>query len=100
MDLNGTERLFPASHATFRELRGEEGGGLLLHLRTADYFRVNRFGAAIWRILEEEERPTVGRVAERLRALIDEAPPDLHEDVAAFVGELARRDLVRIEGGE
>lgn len=82
------------SAVTARELVDGEGT-LLLHTSTGAYHRLNRTGALIWRALElpigleELER--------RLRSDVGEAPFLLSEDLAAYVADLAGRDLIHLE---
>ena len=87
-------RVAAARHAIFRALGGD-GGGVVLHLKTTAYFRLNPVGAAVWQIVQEPT--TFDALVARLRPLFDDAPPDLEQDIGRFVDELARRDLVVVE---
>ncbi|MGH7657648.1 MAG: PqqD family protein [Gemmatimonadales bacterium] len=77
-----------------RELHEGEGA-LLLHTETGAYHRLNRTGASIWRMLEEPARlEDLGR---RLRGDLNAPAAALTEDLAAYVADLAGRDLVHLE---
>jgi hypothetical protein len=69
-------------------------GGVVLHVGTGAYHGVNRVGAAVWEALPEEGA-LVREVVDRVRERIDDAPPDLEDDVIGFLEQLAERDLVR-----
>lgn len=70
-------------------------GALLLHTETGAYHRLNRTGAFIWQVLEEPAR--FDELERRLRSDVESAPALLREDLAAYVSELAGRDLVHLE---
>lgn len=92
--MNRAVRISAAPHAAFRKLGGE-GGGVLLHLKSTAYFRLNELGATIWQIVQDEA--TFDQLVSRVRALLDDPPAGLEEDIARFVDELTTRDLVVIE---
>jgi hypothetical protein len=81
---------------TMREL-SEGAGVLLMHTRTGAYHRLNRTGATIWRALvepipfEELERRLLGE--------FEGAPALLADDLAAYIADLAGRDLIHVERG-
>ena len=87
-------RIAAAPHAAFRKLGGE-GGGVLLHLESTAYFRVNELGATIWQIVQDE--PTFDELVRRVSALVHDPPADLEDDIARFVDELTTRQLLVIE---
>lgn len=68
---------------------------MLLHLKSTAYFRLNELGATIWQIVQDET--TFDQLVSRVRALLDDPPAGLEEDIARFVDELTTRDLVVIE---
>lgn len=74
---------------------GAGRGALLLDPKTAAYHRVNEIGALIWRLLERPHRFI--ELVDRLRDASAEAPESLRDDVAAYVADLAERDLLRLE---
>ncbi|MGH7444948.1 MAG: PqqD family protein [Longimicrobiales bacterium] len=82
-----------APHAAFRKLSGDHGA-VLLHLKSAAYFRLNELGATVWRLVQDET--PFDELVIRVRALYDDPPPELEDDVARFVDELTTRDLVTI----
>lgn len=77
-----------------RDLKGGEGA-LLLHRVSGEYHRLNRTGALIWRALEHPA--PLEEILRRLRAEMGEVPSTLGQDLAAYVVDLAHRDLVRLE---
>jgi hypothetical protein len=74
--------------------RDLEEGGVLLHLESGAYHGVNPTGCAIWKLLEGE--PRLRDLLERLRARLEDPPPNLHEEVLLFLEGLRDRDLVRV----
>ena len=77
-----------------REL-GEGEGTLLLHRTTGAYHRLNRTGGLVWLALEEPIR--FDELVRRVGAELVKAPVFLTEDLAAYVTDLAGRDLVRLD---
>jgi hypothetical protein len=92
--MDRSTRVSPVPHATFRRLGGE-AGGVLLHLETAAYFRLNGLGVHIWEQLGSGT--TVGLLVDQLRTEYDPIPETLEQDTAEFLQALADRDLVRLE---
>ena len=78
--------------AAFRKL-GEGGGGVILHLDTAEYHGVNEIGSLVWSLLEAGQR-TFDSLVESLRADIENPPEDLSKDISEFLEGLQQRDLV------
>ena len=78
--------------AVFREV---ENGGLLLHLDTTAYHRVNRTGALIW--VEIGEGQPVGGIVAAVRREMSEAPAATEDDVALYIEALASRDLITVD---
>jgi hypothetical protein len=76
----------------FRRL-GEGEGGVLLHLDTAAYHGLNELGAFIWNALAEGI--TFAELMERLRAVLEDAPPTLEDEIREFLDDLAARDLIK-----
>ena len=74
--------------------RDLEEGGVLLNLETGAYHGVNPTGCAIWKLLEGE--PMLRDLLERLRASLEDPPPNLHEEVLQFLQGLRDRDLVKV----
>ena len=77
-----------------RELREGEGA-VLLHTQTGAYHRLNPTGALIWRLLEEPAR--LDDLERRLRNDLKEPGAGMTEDLAAYIADLAGRDLVHLE---
>lgn len=67
-------------------------GGVLLHLSTAAYHRVNPVGLAIWDLLETPRR--VSDVVAGVRDSVANAPDSIDGDVTAFLQSAIDRDLV------
>jgi hypothetical protein len=92
-----TERIDKSSHVqrnprvAYRAL-GDEGG-LLLHLDTSAYHRVNSMGGLIWAELGDE-----GAIFEdlvrRLEDRVEDSPAGLAAEASQFLTELRQRDLV------
>ena len=91
--MNRDARIAAAPHAAFRRLSGAEGG-VLLHLESTAYFRVNELGATIWQVVQEGV--TLEALVQRVRGTLDAPPADLADDVTQFIEDLAARDLVVI----
>lgn len=95
MDLEATPVKNP--RAVYRDLADGEGG-VLLHLDSGQYHGVNEVGAIIWRSADGER--TVSRIAAAVRAEMNDAPPELEEDVESFIEDLLQRDLIRLARGD
>jgi hypothetical protein len=76
-----------------REL-AEDGGGVLLHLDTGAYHRLNQMGFAIWELLDGDR--TVAQLLEALRPQISDAPPELDAEVRRFLDSAIERDLIHL----
>ena len=72
-------------------------GGILLDLRSGDFYEVDEVGVSIWRMLDG--KTTVRAVSDRLAASYDAPPAAIEKDVAKFVADLRRRKLVEADGG-
>jgi hypothetical protein len=90
----------PSDEAVFLQADGvvfhdlEPGaGGVLLVLETGAYHGVNDVGARIWRLLDG--RRTVADLARALQDELPDAPPQVGDDVRAFLTDLEARSLVR-----
>jgi hypothetical protein len=75
----------------FRSLE-EEQGGVLLHLESGEYHGLNDLGSLIWRLIENES--SFADVVAGVRAQTEDAPDGVDQDVANFLDDLNRRDLV------
>jgi hypothetical protein len=76
----------------FREI---EDGGLLLHLDTTAYHRVNRTGALIW--VEIGEGRTEGGIVAAVRREMSEAPAGTDDEIASYIEALESRDLIKVD---
>ena len=93
-ELTGTTLVRRNARVVGRELHAGVGA-LLLHTETGAYHRLNRTGAFIWQMLEEPTR--FDELELRLRSDVEDAPTLLRADLAAYVSELAGRDLVHLD---
>jgi hypothetical protein len=67
--------------------------GILLDLRTGDYFELDEIALAIWKMLDG--KTSLAQVASRLARTYAAPRPEMVErDVVRFVSELRRRKLV------
>lgn len=82
--------------AIFRKV--EDGSGLVLHLDTADYYGLNTVGSLVWELLDGGKQ--WGELMREVRAAIDDPPPSLDEDIASFLRELQRRNLIELRAQE
>lgn len=79
---------------TYKEL-ADGSGAVVLHLDSGDYHGLNQIGVLIWNLLEESR--SVDSLVAGVRDEIEDAPPNLSEDVESFVSHLLERDLVILE---
>jgi hypothetical protein len=77
----------------FRALEDEQGG-VLLHLESGEYHGLNDLGSLIWRLIENE--CTFAALVEGVRSQTEDAPQDVEQDVAGFLDDLNRRNLVEL----
>jgi hypothetical protein len=70
----------------------EGEGGVLLHLKTGAYHGVNQIGLMIWQRIDGE--PTVEHLVNEIRAEVANPPPQLADDVNAFLEAAVARELV------
>lgn len=82
-----------SARAVHRDM-ADEAGGLLLHLDSGAYYKLNSVGLMIWSLLGDER--TLANLVVELRARLADAPPELEEDVRGFLDELRGRDLISI----
>jgi Coenzyme PQQ synthesis protein D (PqqD) len=80
--------------AVARELSPSEGG-VLLHLKTAQYHGLNPVGLLIWELLDGER--TVSDVVDAVRARVEDAPPELEGEVLSFLNDVHERGLVQVD---
>lgn len=80
-----------SDRAVCRKLADEQGA-VVLHLDTAAYHGVNEFGALVWDRLAHEQ--TCGQLLAGLGRELDAPPSGWQDEVVAFLGALAERDLV------
>lgn len=79
--------------AVFRELGGDEGG-VLLHLDSGQYHRLNRMGCTIWGLIDGAR--TVTDLAGEVRRVAADHPAHLMEDIQEFLEGLLARDLIAV----
>ncbi len=86
----------PNPRAVFRQLA--DGSGVLLHLGSAAYHGVNAVGALIWSKMGSGT--TLRSLLDALRQEIDDPPVGLEDDVAGFLADLERRDLIQLHASD
>jgi hypothetical protein len=67
-------------------------GGILLNLKTGDYFELDETALAIWKMLDG--KTSLARVAGKLAETYSAARGAVERDVVSFVSELRKRKLV------
>lgn len=72
----------------------ETKGGVLLHVETGAYHRLNEVGFLVWELVDGDRR--LADLGAALRAEMPGAPPELEADVHRFVESAVDRDLLRI----
>jgi Coenzyme PQQ synthesis protein D (PqqD) len=92
MSIEPSSRPVRNENVAFRRL-AEGEGGVLLQLESGEYHGINEVGCLIWELLDGER--TVEAVAVALRDGIEDAPPDLIDEVIVFLDSLSARDLVQ-----
>ncbi len=80
--------------AACKEL-ADGAGAVILHLESGAYHGLNQIGTLIWNLLEEDS--SFEDLLAGLRSALEDAPPNLAEDVGAYLGDLAQRDLIILE---
>jgi len=96
LPVNRSTVIRPATELAYQEL-ADGVGGVLLHLESGQYHGVNSVGALVWSLVGD--RTTFGDLVDAVREQIDDAPPDLGDDVAAFLSDLQARNLITLEEG-
>lgn len=66
--------------------------GILLNLRTGDYFELDEIALAIWKMLDG--RTTLAEVVRKLAQTYDTPQKTIEKDVVGFVAELRKRKLI------
>jgi hypothetical protein len=85
--------LAPNKRTVFRKM--EDGaGGVLLHLDTGEYRRLNEMGATIWSLLQGG--PTRAELIAALQSQVEDPPADMTDQVDAFLAALEERGLLEI----
>lgn len=77
-----------------RDFREGEGA-VLLHMKTGAYHRLNPTGALIWQMLDRPAR--FDELERRLRDGLEDPDAVLAADLAAYIVDLAGRDLVHLD---
>lgn len=85
----------PNPRVVYREL-ADDAGGVLLHLDTGAYHGLSPTGVLIWRLLDEAR--TFGSLLADFVAQVEGTPPEVDSEIAEFLEELGKRDLVILEG--
>ena len=74
-----------------------QSGAVLLHLDSAAYHGVNEVGRMVWSLVGDGIR--FDDLITQLQAGLEEAPPSLADEIAAFLLDLNARDLISLELG-
>jgi Coenzyme PQQ synthesis protein D (PqqD). len=77
-----------------REL-GEPQGAVLLHLDTGAYHGLNRVGFVVWELIDGER--TVSDLVDGVCARIENAPPEVEQDVSSFLEAALARNLILLD---
>ena len=93
MAISAHTKISKGPRVVFRELTADEGG-VLLHLDSGQYHRLNQMGCTIWGLIDGAR--TVTDLAEEVRRVAVDAPPNLMEDVQKFLEGLLARDLIAV----
>jgi hypothetical protein len=93
MAISAHARIARGPRVVFRELSADEGG-VLLHLDSGQYHRLNQIGCAIWGLLDGER--TVTDLVEEIRKVAVDSPANLMEDIQRFLEGLQARDLIAV----
>jgi hypothetical protein len=91
--ISAQAKVVRGQRVVFRELGADEGG-VLLHLDSGQYHRLNRMGCTIWGMIDGMR--TVTDLAEEVHKVALDAPAHLREDVHQFLEGLLARDLIAV----
>ena len=72
-----------------------EDGGVLLHLDTSAYHRVNRTGALVWEEIGDGRNED--DIVAAVRREMGDAPAGIENDVASYIEALASRELITVD---
>lgn len=71
-------------------------GAVALNVETGGYFQLNELGTVIWETMGSGQK--VSDIVDAIRDSLREDVPTLEEDIIQFLGSLAERDLISVEG--
>lgn len=91
MVISPQTKIARSPRVVYRELSADEGG-VLLHLDSGQYHRLNRMGSTIWGLIDGER--TVTALAEEVRKVAVDSPANLMEDIGKFLEGLLSRELI------
>lgn len=74
----------------------DDGTGVLLHLETLFYYRLNRTGVALWQEIEGNSPPTVDLLVNVISKRYDVDEEGARRGIVAFVTRLAEFKMVRV----
>lgn len=89
-------RIRRADHAVYHTI--QPAGGVLLHVESGAYHRVNEMGSLIWDLLQK--LPSRSELLAELRSRIEDAPDCLDADVDEFLQALKERELIVMESDQ
>ena len=90
--LTDTDRFRCPANVAARVIDGE---AILIHLETGRYFSADGLGAIVWRLADAGM--AVGHIAASIAETFDVSPDRAREDVARFMEELRREELLVTE---
>lgn len=71
--------------------------GILLDLKSGDFYEVDEVGVTIWKMLDG--KTTVGAVSDKLARSYNAPLATIEKDVTKFVAELRKRKLIESDRG-
>jgi hypothetical protein len=72
----------------------DDASVVVLHLADQTYFRLNRTGARVWQVLDENDEMTAPEIVDALHASEDDVERDaLETDVHAFLDDMLEAGL-------
>ena len=89
-------RIRRAEKAIYHEI--QPAGGVLLHVESGAYHRINEMGALIWELLQT--LPSRSELLAELRTRVADAPDSLEADVDEFLHALKERELIVMESDQ
>lgn len=93
MVISAQAKIVRGPRVVFRELSADEGG-VLLHLDSGQYHRLNHTGCTIWGLIDGMR--TVTDLTEEVRKVAGDPPANLMDDIQTFLEGLLARELIAV----